>query len=197
MIGTLPGADRSLWLARYAEVTGPLNAKGFLIACDGRPVPLSVQGYDLSVEEHPRYTCHFQASLPEGGVLTIRDTNYTSSEGTSRLAVRARDGASIQGEDLSPDVEEIPNLASPGRLQMNNLFCATDLAYVLVPMIGIPREHLPALFSRFPPSRPSQDSGLTLENLPLPKLQRVPILGRSRRRAVPARPGSEITHEGL
>jgi nickel/cobalt exporter len=108
LIGTLPGADRSHWLARYAEVTGPLNAKGFLIACDGRPVPLSMQGYDLSVEEHPRYTFHFQASLPEGGVLTIHDTNYTSSEGTSRLAVRARDGASILGDDLPPDVGEIP-----------------------------------------------------------------------------------------
>ncbi len=107
LIGTLPGGDRSLWLARYAEVTGPLNAKGFLIACDGRPVPLSVQGYDLSVEEHPRYTFHLQASLPEGGVLTIHDTNYTSSEGTSRLAVRARDGASTQGDDLPPNVEEI------------------------------------------------------------------------------------------
>ena len=108
LIGTLPGADRSLWLARYAEVTGPLNAKGFLIACDGRPVPLSVQGYDLSVEEHPRYTFHFQAPLPEGGVLTIHDTNYASSEGTSRLAVRARDGASIQGDGLPPDVERSP-----------------------------------------------------------------------------------------
>jgi ABC-type nickel/cobalt efflux system permease component RcnA len=108
LIGTLPGADRTLWLARYAEVTGPLNAKGFLIAYDGRPVPLSLQGYDLTVEEHPRYTFHFQAPLPEKGVVTIHDTNYASSEGTSRLAIRARDGSWVQGDDLPPVVEEIP-----------------------------------------------------------------------------------------
>lgn len=107
LIGTLPGADRSLWLARYAEVTGPLNAKGFLITCDERPLSLSVQGYDLSIEEHPRYTFRFQAPLPERGALTIHDTNYTSSEGTSRLAVRARGGAWVQGDDLPPNVEEI------------------------------------------------------------------------------------------
>ena len=49
---------------------------------------LVVQGFDLVVEEHPRYTFHLEAPLPANGRLGIHDTNYVSSEGTSRLAVR-------------------------------------------------------------------------------------------------------------
>ena len=40
LVGSLPGGDRSGWFQRYGEVTGPLDAKGFLVACDGNPVPL-------------------------------------------------------------------------------------------------------------------------------------------------------------
>ena len=60
LIGSLPGGDRSEWLNRYGTVTGPLNAKGFLVSCDGRPVELSFRGFDLKVEEHPRYTFHLR-----------------------------------------------------------------------------------------------------------------------------------------
>ena len=42
LVGSLPGGDRSGWFQRYGEVTGPLDAKGFLVACDGNPVPLRV-----------------------------------------------------------------------------------------------------------------------------------------------------------
>ena len=67
LTGTLPGGDRSAWLALYAEVTGPLNAKGLAVTVDGQPVILSGQGYDLVVEEHPRYTFHFEAAIPRAG----------------------------------------------------------------------------------------------------------------------------------
>ncbi len=108
LIGSLPGGERSEWLARYGQVTGPLNAKGFLIQCEGLPVVLSVRSFDLVVEEHPRYTFHFEALLPAGGRLIIHDTNYTSSEGTSRLALRGRDGVTVEGDELPTEVEEIP-----------------------------------------------------------------------------------------
>jgi ABC-type nickel/cobalt efflux system permease component RcnA len=108
LIGSLPGVDRSEWLSRYAEVTGPLDAKGFLITVDGSPVVLSVRSFDLVVEEHPRYTFHFQAPLSAQGRLVIHDTNYASSEGTSRLAVRPREGVEVEGDDLPTDVTEIP-----------------------------------------------------------------------------------------
>jgi ABC-type nickel/cobalt efflux system permease component RcnA len=108
LIGSLPGGDRAEWLARYAQVTGPLNAKGFLITVEGSPVVLTVRGHDLVVEEHPRYTFHFEGSLPAHGRMVIHDTNYASSEGTSRLAVRPRDGVQIQGDSLPADVAEIP-----------------------------------------------------------------------------------------
>ncbi|MBV8128669.1 MAG: hypothetical protein JO114_13565, partial [Planctomycetaceae bacterium] len=108
LIGSLPGGERSEWLARYGQVTGPLNAKGFLVSCDGQPVALSVRGFDLVVEEHPRYTFHLVGPLPGRGRLSIHDTNYASSEGTSRLAVRAREGVRIDGGTLPADVDQIP-----------------------------------------------------------------------------------------
>ena len=108
LIGSLPGADRAEWLARYAQVTGPLNAKGILVSIDGQPTGLSFRDYNLVVEEHPRYTFQFESPIPARGRLSVRDTNYATSEGTSRLAVRGRDGVKVQGDDLPADVDQIP-----------------------------------------------------------------------------------------
>ncbi len=108
LVGPRPGAERSEWLALYGEMTGPLNAKGFLASVDGTPVGLASTGYRLVVEEHPRYTFHLVAELPAAGRLEVRDTNFASSEGTSRLAVRGRGGVIIEGDDGPPDVEQVP-----------------------------------------------------------------------------------------
>ena len=108
LTGSLPGGDRSTWLARYGQITGPLNGKGLLVAVDNQPVRLAGGIYDLVVEEHPRFTFHFEADIPERGRLSVRDRNYVSSEGTSRLAVRGRGGVAITGDDMPDDVEQIP-----------------------------------------------------------------------------------------
>ncbi|MBV8265227.1 MAG: hypothetical protein JO252_02655, partial [Planctomycetaceae bacterium] len=108
LIGGLPGADRRAWFDRYGAETGPLNAKGLLLTLDGRPLDLRCQGFDLAVEEHPRYTFHYEAPLPPRGRLSIRDTNFAASEGSSRLAVRGRGGVAVEGDDLPPDVDLIP-----------------------------------------------------------------------------------------
>src|SRR5262249_19705442 len=92
----------------YARVTGPLNAKGFLVTVDGVAADLLLQGYRLVVEEHPRYTFHLATRIPAQGRLSLRDTNYAASEGTSRLAVRGRDGILIQGYDGPAEVEQVP-----------------------------------------------------------------------------------------
>jgi ABC-type nickel/cobalt efflux system permease component RcnA len=108
LAGSLPGGDRSQWFERYAEVTGPLDARGLIVSVDKRPLELVVRGHQLIVEEHPRYTFRFEARLPDAGTLLVRDTNYASSEGTSRLAIRARDGVNLTGDELPGDVEQIP-----------------------------------------------------------------------------------------
>ncbi len=90
LMGSLPTEENGGWLERYAKVTGPLNAKGVLVSLDGRPATLAFRGYKIVVEEHPRFTFQFELSLPGRGRITIRDTNFASSEGTSRLAVRSR-----------------------------------------------------------------------------------------------------------
>src|SRR5262249_51986322 len=53
LIGNLPGAERPEWLARYGQVTGPLNKKGIHVSVDGLPVELKAGSFDLVVEEHP------------------------------------------------------------------------------------------------------------------------------------------------
>jgi ABC-type nickel/cobalt efflux system permease component RcnA len=108
LIGTLPGVDRRAWFDRYGQETGPLNAKGLLVAIEGRAVELRCRGFDLSVEEHPRYTFHFEAAIPRRGRLAIQDTNFEASEGTSRLAVRGAGVVRIRGDDLPSDLALIP-----------------------------------------------------------------------------------------
>ncbi len=107
LTGKLPGGDRSSWLTQYAQVTGPLDAKGIFVATDGQPIELSLRSYDLVVEEHPRYTFHFESAIPNQGKLSVRDRNYALSEGTSRLAVRGRQGVTVVGDELPGGVEQI------------------------------------------------------------------------------------------
>ncbi len=108
IIGELPGADRQGWFQEYGRVTGPLNAKGFLIVVDRDEVELKAKGFDLTIEGHPRYTFHFEAEVPPNGRLTLNDTNYVASEGTSRLALRPSGGVMVHGDNLPTDVSQIP-----------------------------------------------------------------------------------------
>ncbi len=107
LMGSLPKSETAAWLDLYGKVTGPLNAKGVLVSLDGRPATLAYQDFQYIVEEHPRFTFHFDLFLPSHGRLAIRDTNFASSEGTSRLAVRGR-GVIIESDDpLPPEVDRI------------------------------------------------------------------------------------------
>jgi ABC-type nickel/cobalt efflux system permease component RcnA len=108
LVGSLPGADRREWFEQYGQVSSPLNARGLLVSVDGRPLELRSRGFDLTVEDHPRYLFHFEADLPPRGRLAIQDTNYAASEGTSRLALRGLAGVLIRGDDQPGDVTLIP-----------------------------------------------------------------------------------------
>src|SRR5438067_6907220 len=60
LVGVLPGADRTDWFQSYGRETGPLDARGLLVMTDGRPLELQCRGFDLTVEEHPRYVFHLE-----------------------------------------------------------------------------------------------------------------------------------------
>lgn len=107
LIGSIPRGDREALFDRYGRETGPLNAKGFLITLDGRPLELRVRSYDVVHEGHPRYTFHFETTLASEGRLSIRDTNYVASEGTSRLAVRTLGEIAVRGYDGPANVSDI------------------------------------------------------------------------------------------
>jgi ABC-type nickel/cobalt efflux system permease component RcnA len=91
------GADRDALYRRYGEVTGPLNARGFRVLAGETDLELGVAGFGIEVEEHPRFLFRFEAALPPRGRLRLRDGNYVSSEGTSRLALRGAEGVTIEG----------------------------------------------------------------------------------------------------
>jgi ABC-type nickel/cobalt efflux system permease component RcnA len=107
LIGSVPGSERRDWFLSYGRVTGPLNARGLLCSIDGRPLELRFRDFDLAVEDHPRFVFHFETVIPARGRLSIQDTNYIGSEGTSRLGIRGRDGMTIAGDELPGDVESI------------------------------------------------------------------------------------------
>ncbi|CAN5701134.1 hypothetical protein BH23PLA1_BH23PLA1_05840 [soil metagenome] len=106
--GRSPAASRAELFDRYGQVTAPLNAKGLLVSVDGDPIALGISGFDLSVEEHPLYRFGFEVDLPESGRLEIQDTNYISSEGTSRLALRTLQGIEANSQDIPADLEDVP-----------------------------------------------------------------------------------------
>ncbi len=100
--------DREHLLRRYGDLTGPLNARGLLVEIDGQPLDLAFRSFDLHTDEpHPRFVFHFEGRLPEKGRLWLRDTNYVSSEGISRLALAANHLA-VQGYDGPSDLESVP-----------------------------------------------------------------------------------------
>ncbi len=104
LIGIIPPevSTREDLYNRYGRETGPLNARGFLVTVDGEPMTLRYKSFDLIVEDHPRFTFHLTAPLPERGRLAILDTNYVAAEGTSRLALRVAKGINVKGYD-GPD----------------------------------------------------------------------------------------------
>ena len=91
LTGTLPGGDRSSWMALYGEVTGPLNAKGLAVTVDGQPLTLTARANDLVVEEHPRYTFHFEAGIPDRR-KAFRPRSQLRFERGDQPAGRARTG---------------------------------------------------------------------------------------------------------
>jgi nickel/cobalt exporter len=107
LVGPIDATEPKALFDRYGHETGPLNARGLLVTIDGRDCTLADRGFDLAIEEHPRFTFRFEAPLPPRGRLAIRDTNYVASEGTSRLALRAP-GLAVRGFDGPSDVQTIP-----------------------------------------------------------------------------------------
>src|SRR4051812_15354992 len=64
LIGALPGVDRRDWFVSYGREVGPLNARGFVVTVDRKALEVRFLGFDLEVEEHPRFLFHFEAETP-------------------------------------------------------------------------------------------------------------------------------------
>jgi nickel/cobalt exporter len=107
LAGPVRADDRMALSDRYARETAPLNARGLLVEVDGQPTALSPVSHEVAIEEHPRLTFHYEADLPPRGRLLLRDTNYVSSEGSSRLALSAKN-VTISGYEGPSDIDAVP-----------------------------------------------------------------------------------------
>ncbi|WZO99661.1 ABC transporter permease [Isosphaeraceae bacterium EP7] len=103
-----PNLDRRSLFEIYAQVTGPLNAKGLLVSVDGAEIALKIDRSHVVVEGHPRFEFRMIAGIPPKGRLRLQDTNYAASEGTSRLAIAGEPGITLTGDELSANVGDIP-----------------------------------------------------------------------------------------
>ena len=101
--------DRAALFDRYARVAGPLNACGLLVRVDAAEVELTPVGFEVRVEDHPRFLFRFEAAIADRGRLALDDTNYASSEGTTRLACRAEAGVRLAGDLPPPDLGRDPD----------------------------------------------------------------------------------------
>ncbi len=93
--------DRAALFERYARVIGPLNARGLLATVDQTEVEFRPVDFAIVVEDHPRLTFRLAATIPRSGRLVLIDTNYATSEGSSRLGLRVAAGVRADG-DLPP-----------------------------------------------------------------------------------------------
>lgn len=108
LLEVVPGEiDREALYRLYGEGTAALNARGFVVTVNGEERALTAESFELVIEEHPRFTFHFVARLPESGKLVVRDANYVSSDGTSRLAVQGK-GAWVKGYTGPESVFDVP-----------------------------------------------------------------------------------------
>jgi nickel/cobalt exporter len=107
LLGELPKVESDELLGLYAQVTGSLNAKGLLVTLNDQPVALALLHFKVAVDEHPRFTFCFDLPLPERGEVAIRDTNFATSEGTSRLAMRLEGMVIESDRPLPSDVNAV------------------------------------------------------------------------------------------
>jgi ABC-type nickel/cobalt efflux system permease component RcnA len=108
LVGQVAEPTHEALFDRYGRETAPLNARGLLVTVDGEPLDLGPAGFRWDVEAHPLYRFMYTAPLPDRGQLLLRDTNYASSLGTSRLAVRVQPGLDVLGYNGPADVDSVP-----------------------------------------------------------------------------------------
>ena len=101
------GDRADLW-RRYAQVVGPLNARGWLVAVDSQEVQLEPVDFAIATDDHLRITFRLEATIPPAGELHLRDTNYASAEGSARLAFQTDPGVVVAGAIPPAAVESIP-----------------------------------------------------------------------------------------
>ena len=97
-------------IERYARYVAPLNARGLLASVDGNEISWQVAEPEVDLQEHPRLRFHFHSSIPLCGNLRLQETNYSSSYGTSRLALQTSPTTWMSGYEGPTDLAEVPEL---------------------------------------------------------------------------------------
>jgi ABC-type nickel/cobalt efflux system permease component RcnA len=90
--------DPDDWLDEYGKLVAPQLSEGLQIRGPSgvELMPWQISHTNRIREQHTIYRFQFTHILPEPGIYRIRDTNFGTSEGLSRLGVFASDGAILK-----------------------------------------------------------------------------------------------------
>ncbi|WP_169976587.1 HoxN/HupN/NixA family nickel/cobalt transporter [Tautonia rosea] len=104
------GDDRIDRIEGYARMIAPLNARGLLATVDQTELSWTIDDVAVNFEEHLLLRFVFQASIPDQGHLRVLDSNYSSSYGISRLALRHDATTQINGYNGPPELDEVEDV---------------------------------------------------------------------------------------
>jgi ABC-type nickel/cobalt efflux system permease component RcnA len=94
----------------YARMIAPLNARGLLASVDGSELSWIIDDVVVDYEDHVLLRFVFHASIPDQGHLRVLDSNYASSYGISRLALRHAPTTRIEGYDGPTELDEVEEI---------------------------------------------------------------------------------------
>ena len=94
--------DPDQWLAAYGQLIAPRLAESIQLNGPDGPITWQVARINRTRQQHTIYNITYQALLPAQGHYRLRDTNFGTSDGLSRLGVKPTDSVVLESPDIYP-----------------------------------------------------------------------------------------------
>lgn len=100
--GPLP-PDPDQWLAAYGELIAPRLAESVHLSGPNGPLAWKVGKITRTRQQHTIYNLTFDAPLAKPGSYRLRDTNFGTSEGLSRMGVKSTSSMVLTSQGRYPE----------------------------------------------------------------------------------------------
>jgi len=95
--------DPDQWLAAYGQLIAPRLADSVQLSGPDGPIAWHVARINRTRQQHTIYNFSFEAELTGPGPYKLRDTNFGTSEGLSRLGVRSTGPVVLTSQGSYPE----------------------------------------------------------------------------------------------